>query len=139
MAPAQWSFNEVEKAIDSAQNAYLNAITESQKEDPKPVFPNINWRSYPDKKVSDLIIQEEVQRMLYREWEERHRQFTKSFMEYLKDQGFTSLYDDEANVPYVEIDWGHRHGIHINYSETELDSLPSPIKIGESTWDDDEL
>jgi hypothetical protein len=78
----------------------------------------------------------EAQNAAHKGWERRKWLKRRKFGEFLEREGFVSLWSAEAGVPTFAVDWGHRHGTRIDYSETELDTLPSPVKVADPDWED---
>lgn len=130
LAPDEWSRTQAREAIYKAQAAYLDAIETAAKGN---VPPNA-WRPYgkpeyekhPDKTVTEVKADWDALAAEYKAWEEKQRKTRKHFENYLKDEGFTLLWDEDAAHQF-EVDWGHRHGQGLAYGDDKTDSMPLPV------------
>ena len=129
-APDDWTMDRVDEAIYAAQRAYLEAVEQAKKEaEPPNDFKwgwQIPWKSNRHRNVGELLDEYEAKKAEYKEWEKRMHKTRVPFSGYLKDQGFKVIGDVAISI---DLDWGHRHGTNIDYSETKTDTLPVPKKM----------
>lgn len=130
-APADWSEERIRKAAQVAQAAYLEAYNYAVKNTEPPNdyhrYGGPRYESFPDKTVAEIKAEWEAKRVVWEAWDAQERAAKTSFLNFLTAQGFEPLHEHEDRG--VELDWGHRHGVAIDYAETETDQMPTPRKL----------
>jgi hypothetical protein len=131
LCPEAWSEDEVEEKLQMAREEYLKALKDWEELGGKApnnatAYTAPPYRDYPDKTVAEIDALWKLEQEKYAEWNGRRNNWRKRFGVFLTEQGFTQLDDDESECQEYSIDWDHRHGTRIEYSETETDSFPAP-------------
>lgn len=139
LAPVEWSYSQIDKAIYNAQQEYYKAVelAKQHQKVPQPPYglPSVAiFKKYPEKTVQEVLDMLEEQRVAYKSWEDNYGVTKTPFINFLVKQGFETLY--EANAKMV-CNWGHKHGTRIEYSETVEDTMPLPIKVVDPEFEDD--
>lgn len=127
-APDLWSDELIQINLEEAQSKYFNAIKIAREKDPLPpggIYGQPPYKDYPNKTVQEVLDIHEEQKKVIKKWQDRQRNTKRSFIEFLKDEGFIPIYEPDDDDVF-EVNWGHNHGTSIDYSETELDTLPTP-------------
>lgn len=151
LAPADWAEDEVETRIDRAVTKYLEAVDAATAGVEKVAYPHppqITAKGLdPSLTIGDALADFQARKTAYDE-AEKARQYTgRSFEQFLSDEGFVSLWSDDARAITAEARWGHRHGQRLQYGNDHLlEQWPSPKKLhalvtGEaaSDYDDDDF
>lgn len=136
-APGDWSGEDIQKAVDAAQANYLEALAATSKSTPPNDYGRYGkppYEKYPSKTVAEIDAEWEAKKPEWEAWAEEQHRTRMRFMDFLKEQGFESIWSNR--VPDFEVDWGHRHGQPIDYSETETDTLNTPAHVAGQQGDD---
>lgn len=136
VAPDDWGEGRLEHAVLTAQENYLAAVrtANEKRAGEAPPYPGHmpHFAAHPDRLVREVQAEWEERRAAYDEFQERYRKAAHRFEDFLKDQGLTTLWGLDADTfpgfMRVEADWGHRHGVPLDYG-TESDSFPPPAKL----------
>lgn len=141
VAPVDWKASRIHDAVYAAEKKYLAAVEIAKEGTEAP--NDYRWgpppyEKYPDKTVAEIKAEWEAKKVVYEAWQKEQNKTKHSFAAYLLEQGFRELWD--VGIAHdVDLDWGHRHGTKIDYTETRLDTMPTPAKfVGVDEDDDDE-
>lgn len=138
-APDDWDQARIDLAAVEARDAYLTALKVAQEESAPPneyrPYGRAPFEKYPQSTVERVQQMWDAKKAEYEVWETEQRSTRKRFASFLTDAGFTSIY--EHSDYEVEVDWGHNHGLGIDPSETETDTLPKPLVAAGREDDDD--
>jgi hypothetical protein len=141
LAPPDWDFEQIIEALSRARESYLEALEVARSDEPEPPWPPSNLDSIlenrSDQTIAQVKAEIEQMRAIRSEWSERQYRTRRQFESFLRDEGFLSLFDENAEIESFEIDWGHRHGTAIDYSETKTDTLPIPAKLADSDLEEE--
>lgn len=131
LAPDDWDDNTINQKIQDAAKEYLVVLKQAKEDNPRPgnyYGPDWNSPKHLDKTVREVLAERTIEEEKIKKWEKRQRENRKQFSDFLADQGFTPLWKLDENLVF-EVDWGHNHGLFIDYSETETDGFPSPAQV----------
>jgi hypothetical protein len=123
LAPENITQEQFEKDVDTATQNYFKAKEEFKKMSDKPKYVGTGIADFPE----DMTIKEakELYNKLTNErwnWESKERQVSKSFGFWMTDLGYLLLGDiEDGYIIETFVNWGHRHGEHIDYSLTDTD------------------
>jgi hypothetical protein len=140
LAPADWDAKTIDQGIQNAYKAYWDAIQIAQNKEKEPPTGNptvAKYKEYPDKTVAEVEAIFAEQFATHSAWQKDQWKARQEFQTFLKGEGFTLLWDDEAKIPRFDVNWGHRHGISINYSATDVDTMPLPIQVIDPDFEED--
>jgi hypothetical protein len=137
--PQTMTTEEFEALCERAQRAYLDAADAAKKlvGTPAPGY-GPRYDQYPDKTVTEV---KAIHAAETEEWNKRNvavKAEQRTFAQLLKDVSdgvVLNFWDIEFPID-VQVNWGHRHGQDIDYSETKITN-PAPHDLGAS--EDDEL
>lgn len=120
-APVGWDAHRIEAEVEAAQADYERAVREARELPEGPPAPTYSpdYDAHPDKTVAEVKAAHEEAKRAYREHRDRARPLERRFEEFLRERGFTSIWDDGPHVTDVDLDWGHQHGIALRYGETD--------------------
>ena len=117
---ADMTEDEFTERVLAAQREYLAALDEFAKtKKPETRAPySINWENHRDRNVADVLDEHAARRNEQARFDAKRNEAMKDFDHFLKKQeGIESFWDGEADL-HGEVDWGHRHGSKIDYSDT---------------------
>lgn len=129
-APNTWDEDKIVDAARKARDAYeqvLDRIKNGHTPPPNEYRPGapIPYKDYPEKTVAAIEAEWAQKRKAWEIWHEAEERAPKtSFGDFLRREGFVALWE-HADME-IDIDWGHQHGVEIDYSKTEDDTLPTP-------------
>lgn len=130
MAPDEWSDRDVDEAAQKAQQAYLEALKMlNEKREPPNGYHTgpVPLSKYHGWKVEDAEADWAKQKVEYDAWQAERRKGDRRFEEFLKAEGFTSIWSlSSDDVTTASVDWGHRHGMGLRYGDDRLDEWPAP-------------
>jgi len=133
LAPDEWDDDEIQDRAYEAQGEYLAAI-KRWKEEADPPDPDFQpyqkqkwYADHPDMTIREADARWEEKKDEHRAWEEERNKARRSFQSFLEDQGFTSIWRDDA-AEEVSLDWGHRHGWPLDYYEGDPDTLTPAVR-----------
>jgi len=130
-APADWSEDDIQYRVDKAVTNYIETVKTAHEKykDGRPypaTFGPDYHKADPNKTVGEIREEFERRREENRKWEaETKKQRGWGFLQFLEEQGFFSLFSDEADEIVVEAsaNWGHMHGHTIDYNETHTEHV----------------
>lgn len=127
-APPDWDEVPIREAVKRAQEAYLAALAATYKVGKPPndyrQYGKPPYEKYPDDTVKAVDAMWAAKKIVWEEWHNEQSRAFLGFEKFLVEQGFEAFYGHEDEA--VDLDWGHRHGQRIDYSETDSDTLPTP-------------
>lgn len=128
-APQEWSQEIIEERIRLAQQEYLAATAVVLSAPPNNYrrYGSPPFTDHPTQTVQWIIDMWQEKKKEWDEWNATQNGTTKRFSAFLTDQGFLDLYD-QADIK-SSLDWGHLHGVNLNYGETDLDTMPTAKKL----------
>lgn len=123
LAPDEITKEKFDDDVWKAANGYLNAKENFKQLGKRPEYLNYNLDNMPGNmtvfEAKEAVRQrnEEI-----KEWDKAERKCTRSFGFWMQDLGYKFLGDAEDNeILDSFVNWGHRHGEHIEYDMTETD------------------
>jgi hypothetical protein len=129
LAPDEWDEDKIQEQVDKAMDAYIDTLDKLRENKKGKPFPNLryapDYKAHPERTVREIDEEYDRKKIANQEWEKEHKDRNLGFENFLMNQGFFSLYDDEADSFIVEAsaNWGHRHGTRINYNETRNEHI----------------
>lgn len=136
--PEDWDKGKLREIVD---RCVLEHIKEAKDYNDNKKPPNAwarynqpNYSLFPDLTVKEAKKEWDKMGRVYKEWEAATAGSKKSFSSRLKDEGVISLYDVESNIE-VYAEWGHHHGLHLQYEHAHLQQdmvAPSRVRVD---WD----
>jgi len=118
LAPATMSEVEAQEAVAAARTKYLELVDKYQGQ--KHALVEVNILNFPET-AKDMTIGEakaawEANEILRKERRRLNEEMSGSFKNELYIQGLIAIEDaDPMEVLEVTVDWGHRHGLKLNY------------------------
>jgi hypothetical protein len=136
--PDDMSAEELDALCEAAQKSYLDTEAEFKKADPPypPGYGAAISAATPDTMtVGELRKEYEAAAEAYKVHQELRDKHRKPFAWHLKEVSGGTVLQFWKNQPdlKVELDWGHNHGVTIEYSPTNIGDYPFPEN------DEDEL
>jgi hypothetical protein len=148
LAPAEWTDAEVSARVKDAQADYLAAYRDAaDARENAPKFPGYhpNYEAHPDKLVRDVLSEHAAAKAAYDEHQAKSAHTRQRFEWFLDKRGFVTAWSVDAAEHIVDIrcDWGHRHGMRLNYGDPP-DRFPTAVRLvavdsGDEEWDDDDF
>lgn len=143
--PDDLSAEEFEAKVREAQSRYLQSL-QTYKEwrdraEAEGRLNNGSWFSlwgahdyskYPDKTktIAEIEALAAERRREYEEQDRMEKAARRTFGEYLSEAGFLPFWKHKPDLTY-EADWGHHHGLPINYESTGERDLPGALEYEE--------
>lgn len=123
LAPDDTSEDKLDNDVFTAMNNYLNALGEFKKLNKRPERLYFNLDNIPDNvtmsEAKELTKQRDEE---IKKWDDAERKCTRSFGCWMHDLGYRFLSEAEDNeIMESSVNWGHRHGEHIEYDVTKTD------------------
>lgn len=111
-------------AIAAARAEYLAFAKEFKNaEAPNDYRPHspVPYERHPDRTVADVKAEWAEKRIVWEAWEAQRKKAAKTFGDYIDGiHGIQRFW--EFDPPFTEdCDWGHNHGIKLDYANTEHD------------------
>lgn len=131
-APDDMAEESIDAKIVSAQKRYLKALREFQEltEEQKRMLSVGTWglpnyKSEPDrtKTLAQVDAEHAAKRARYDTIVAKERAAMRSFAWFLHDEGLTLFEDHDSDLVLVTLDWGHNHGLGIEYPHTPSDTM----------------
>lgn len=120
LMPDEWSVDDFQKAVELARIEYLAflGVWNARTDCPNKAGPysKPDYSKFPDKTVAEVDADWAEQRKIYDAWYKVHIQGYQNFACYLERQGLMYLFDAEESDFVYDLDWGHNHGLPIDYS-----------------------
>jgi hypothetical protein len=149
IAPKDWDDEKIEDEIYAAQDAYLKQyqVAKLNNEFAGPPYPGYVPKYAdcpPDMTIAEVQADHLAKMNAYNDWKKKDDQTKRTFESFLTDQGFETIWHTDE-VLAVECDWGHRHGMSLEYgNDKELNGMITPAQLAandlvESESTDDEL
>lgn len=125
IAPADKTQEQFEKDVDIASDNYLAAKEKFKQLNSKPKYRTSHLDQFDEnltiKEAKQIIKQEEYERDL---WSKKEKEYSGDFSYYMQQLGYSYLSDfDEDEIMTTSVNWGHRHGEHIDYGITKTDTF----------------
>ena len=124
---------EVEADVQTAQALYFQAVAAFKAASKEP---SADWGGKPLDTYADNITIGEAKRLReeatkkHREYEELRLRATTPYDTFLNGLGYRSLWDDLPGIIECDVNWGHRHGEHLDYTSKTPDGYdPNPTKV----------
>lgn len=133
LAPDDWDDEQISRAIRAAQDDYLafeQEFRERQSDNgfTAHYFPgHPSYEQHPDKTVREVQELHAAQKTEWQRWRDREYQSRQPFSAYLEKHGLIRLVnaEEEHGIQEFDLDWGHRHGWRLDYS----DELPEEPRL----------
>jgi hypothetical protein len=127
--------------VDAAKRDYLRAIADlaAQRKPPNDYRPygSPPYDKFPDKTVAEVKAEWEAKKVEWTAWNEKRMGARLAFEDFLaRQEGVKTWAWHESEV--VALDWGHLHGTSIDYSLTDVDTIPRPDEVLGLAEDEDE-
>lgn len=122
LAPEDWSEDFIADLVAKVRKEMI-ADAELLKNGPEDIPRPATWApfsAYPDKLVSEVLADWEADKEAYKNWSDRQKHLKRSFADRMKEEGFVSLWADEAGIFDVTCHWGHSHDLTLNYQHSEF-------------------
>lgn len=122
--PDEMTEDEFTAAVDAARAEYL-AFAQAFKNAPPPNDYNghmsIPYHKYPTLTVAQVEAEWDVKRAAWQTWDAERKKAKRSFGNYIEGRaGIQRFWEYDA--PFTrDCDWGHNHGIKLDYDETPFD------------------
>lgn len=119
--PDDMTRGELDRLIDLARDAYLAAENYNEGAPPFPGY-SPEYDKYPDKLVSEVRAEFNQRKTVYDAWKANKDAKRKNFARHLveKSDGKIHYYWDNKDIVKADVQWGHLHGITIEYGDSEL-------------------
>lgn len=140
--PDEWTKDDLDDATYRASKDYL-AYLEEYKKVPAPnnYYPHNRpkFEDYPDKTVAEVNAIWEEKKVEWEAWNDKRTKARKTFISYLEKYGVKNFWefdfgDEQYNHSITDVDWGHHHGLDIDYSATAHEDLPGPEPKEKFPW-----
>lgn len=125
VVPEGKTTKEADEDVYKAQNAYIAALEALRTSKPKPTIPNYynNYDYLPETMtLKEVRALKEADKKAEAEYAKLERAASRSFEAYLCDLGYrllSDLGDEDEGVMTSALDWGHRHGMYLQYGTLE--------------------
>lgn len=140
-APDDWTPEIIDEKLSAAKNNYLDDLNaykkwveERGRQDGEnwelSVATGPNYSKYTDKSktLAEIDAEFEIKKRKFMEDSKDRWRGSKAFIYHLEDEGFVRFSDHEFENTF-SIDWGHRHGMMIDYSPTKFNDLPGAKEL----------
>jgi hypothetical protein len=119
---------EFEGRVHAATRKYELALTELREHQAdKPAFSPYSrpdWERERGRNVSEVLDEFAERQRVAKEREAKERAASGSFLSFLEDGAdVRGFYDREEDILTDTVHWGHRHGVSIDYGETEVEDF----------------
>lgn len=114
LAPEEWADDFIDRQIEEAKEELLD---EARAVSTSPLKPSHAppYTEHPDETVREVQEAHAEQVAVYKGWREKNARLGRSLHDRLIERGFHALGTDEAGILEVRLDWGHNHGLTLNY------------------------
>jgi hypothetical protein len=122
LAPDEWGPDQIRQAVRDARDELIADAKTIETYPAKPPF-STPFSQHLDKTVQEVLDMHEAQKLAYKVWLQENRYLSRSFETRLCERGFQSLEEGEdPDAVDVNLDWGHNHGLALNYRHASVDS-----------------
>jgi hypothetical protein len=122
--PTDMTENELDALIKTAQQDCVDAEKKVEGQSAPPYRTYWDWLSKADKSktVSELEAEYAEHKATYDTWAAKRDAARKSFAQRLKDlsNGRVAMFWDEECPLETDCNWGHNHGVKVDYGETDF-------------------
>lgn len=143
--PDDLTEEQFETIVHQAAKDYETALKEFKEANPPPKQPsfNLDYRVSKTDEIPDEMTfgeyrkQKEEYDAERKAWDEKHKRINHGLMPFLREQGirpFWDVGDDDIPLMEAEVNWGHQHGVSIEYNETDVPSSYNPRGEEDDTW-----
>ena len=133
--PDDMTLEQFHEVLDKAEEAYLAFIKEwNATEKVQYVNYTPDYKKYPKHlTIAEIDTQHAEALAKYKEFEQKELKSKRKFSHFLADQGLKQIWDYEPELTST-IDWGHNHGMGLDYVE----KLPKDFPNDEDDEDDED-
>ena len=122
LVPDEWDAAQIKKLVTETTTELIADAKELKDHHPptQPYSHKPRYEDFPDKTVREIQKEHNERLVEMREWQKHHWDLQRSFMTRLAEKGFVPLWAEEANLLTVSTDWGHNHGLNLNYEHADF-------------------
>jgi DNA repair exonuclease SbcCD ATPase subunit len=129
LAPPDWTKAQIQEKVSEAKREHIEASKKLQA-DEKHEFkhlayysggPTIKYEDHPTKTVKEVQELHKQTKERWKKWYAQHNENRRSFKNRLIEKGFIEVWDDEVEAVDVVADWGHNHGLKLDYWQKDDD------------------
>lgn len=120
--PEAMTLDEFEAIVLSARNEYLAFARRFKDEEPPNEYRQhmpVPFGQYPDRTVREVQADWAAKKVVWEQWDADRQQARKTLGDYLSARGLKRFWEHDHEFA-IECDWGHNHGITLNYDESKF-------------------